>query len=233
MAFSRGPTKKRVRTLSVVLVIHEIFGPDAHIQDVCRRITGVRVRGGRAEPLCRRGLGRLLTPANIALAMQAFAQASPDSAAIPRSSRRSPRRSPPSADRSWKRSVECPRRRPSRASPRTSSPSPPIELPRVDPQKVGVVGFCFGGTMAAAWRPPIRTCRGRGDLLRPEPPTGRRAADPRAGARSLRERGPGDHLHRPPVRRRDGGYGEVVRVPRLSPARSMRSSTILDRTTAG
>ena len=60
-----------------VVVIHEIFGPDAHIKDVARRFA----RQGYAAIAANLFTGELsatLTPANIALAMQAFAQAPPD-----------------------------------------------------------------------------------------------------------------------------------------------------------
>ncbi|HEV2165937.1 MAG TPA: dienelactone hydrolase family protein [Thermoplasmata archaeon] len=60
-----------------VIVIHEIFGPDAHIQDVCRRITGLGYVAA-APDLFTGALHRLLNPANIAFAMKAFAEAPPE-----------------------------------------------------------------------------------------------------------------------------------------------------------
>ena len=96
-------------------------------------------------------LGRLLTPANIALAMQAFAQAPPDL-------RRDPARIAAFA------ASQPPERRPVlEAFGRVSSP--PVQAgfaldllavtrylrtrPEVGAAKVGSVGFCFGGAMSA------------------------------------------------------------------------------------
>jgi carboxymethylenebutenolidase len=134
----------------LVIVVHEIFGPDAHIQDVCRRITGLGYVTA-APNLFAGELGRLLTPTNIGLAMQAFAQAPPDL-------RRDPTKFAAFA------ASQPPERRPIlEAFGRISSPAAlesftqdliAVEahlraLPEVDPKRVGVVGFCFGGTMAA------------------------------------------------------------------------------------
>lgn len=60
-----------------MIVIHEIFGPDAHIRNVSRRFAELGY-AAIAPDLFTGELHSLLTPANIAMAMQAFAQAPPD-----------------------------------------------------------------------------------------------------------------------------------------------------------
>jgi carboxymethylenebutenolidase len=133
-----------------IIVIHEIFGPDAHIRDVCRRITGLGYVAA-APDLFTGELHRLLTPANIALAMQAFAHAPPDL------------RRDPSKFAEFTES-QPPERRPIlEAFGKISSPVAQEgfardllavaryvrELPEVDPERVASVGFCFGGAMSA------------------------------------------------------------------------------------
>lgn len=133
-----------------LVVIHEIFGPDAHIQDVCRRFAAEGYVAG-APNLFSGDLERLLTPANIGLAMQAFAQAPPGL-------RRDPTKMAEFA------AAQPPERRPVLEAFGKIS-SPPVQegfardllafarylrgLPHVDPKRVGSVGFCFGGAMSA------------------------------------------------------------------------------------
>ena len=133
-----------------VIVIHEIFGPDAHIRDVARRIAGLGYVAA-APDLFTGELHRLLTPANIALAMQAFAQAPPDL-------RRDPTKLEAFA------ASQPPERRPIlEAFGRIGQPAVQDgfahdlravarylrSLPDVDPRRIGSVGFCFGGAMSA------------------------------------------------------------------------------------
>ena len=133
-----------------VVVIHEIFGPDAHIRDVTRRFA----REGYvavAPNLFSGELGKVLTPANIALAMQSFAQAPPDL-------RRDPAKFAAFA------AAQPPERRPILETfARVSSPVQQEAfaqdllavsrylrgLPEVRGKPVGSVGFCFGGAMSA------------------------------------------------------------------------------------
>ncbi|HTP54307.1 MAG TPA: dienelactone hydrolase family protein [Thermoplasmata archaeon] len=133
-----------------VLVVHEIFGPDAHIEDVCRRFAAhgyVAV----APNLFAGELARILTAENIRLAIQSFAGAPPGL-----------RRDP--AQLAAFAATQPPERRPAlEAFGRISSPSAQagfatdlLEVsrhlrtrPEVDPARVGTVGFCFGGAMAA------------------------------------------------------------------------------------
>ncbi|MGP8078751.1 MAG: dienelactone hydrolase family protein [Thermoplasmata archaeon] len=133
-----------------VVVIHEIFGPDAHIREVARRFA----RQGYVAVTPNLFTGELsaaLTPANIALAMQAFAQAPPDL-------RRDPSKLAAFA------ASQPPERRPVlEAFGRVTSPSQQEKfandllavtrylrsLPEVDGGAVGSVGFCFGGAMSA------------------------------------------------------------------------------------
>jgi carboxymethylenebutenolidase len=133
-----------------VIVIHEIFGPDAHIRDVSRRFAALGYVAA-APDLFTGELHRLLTPTNIALAMKAFAEAPPDL-------RRNPAKLAAFA------ASQPPDRRPIlEAFGRIGQP--PVHegfarelhavaqylrtLPEVDPHRVASVGFCFGGAMSA------------------------------------------------------------------------------------
>jgi carboxymethylenebutenolidase len=133
-----------------VIVIHEIFGPDAHIRDVTRRFAGLGYVA-LAPDLFTGDLHTVLTPPNIALAMKAFATAPPDL-------RRDPAKLAAFAE------SQPPEYRPIlEAMGRISAP--PVQegfardlrsaaqylraLPEVDPKRVGSVGFCFGGAMSA------------------------------------------------------------------------------------
>ncbi|HLY76891.1 MAG TPA: dienelactone hydrolase family protein [Thermoplasmata archaeon] len=132
-----------------VIVIHEIFGPDAHIRDVCRRFAKLGYVAA-APDLFTGELHSLLTPANIALAIQAFAQAPPDL-------RRDPSKLAVFA------ATQPPERRPILAAfGRVGQPQVQEgfaqdlhavaqylrQLPEVDPHRVASVGFCFGGAMS-------------------------------------------------------------------------------------
>jgi carboxymethylenebutenolidase len=133
-----------------VVVIHEIFGPDAHVRDVCGRFARLGYVAA-APDLFTGDLHRLLTPANIGLAMQSFAQAPPDL-------RRDPSKMAAFA------ASQPPERRPILEAFGKIG-QPPVQegfardlaavaryvraLPEVDPQRVGSVGFCFGGAMSA------------------------------------------------------------------------------------
>jgi carboxymethylenebutenolidase len=133
-----------------LVVIHEIFGPDAHIRDVTRRFAG-KGYVAIAPDLFSGELHDLLTPANIGLAMQSFAQAPPEL-----------RRDP--AKLSEFAATQPPERRPILEAFGKIS-QPPVQegfardllavaqylrgLPEVDPKRVGSVGFCFGGAMSA------------------------------------------------------------------------------------
>lgn len=133
-----------------VIVVHEIFGPDAHIRDVSRRFADLGYVAA-APDLFTGALHSLLTPANVALAMQAFAQAPPDL-------RRDPSKLAAFA------ASQPPERRPIlEAFGKISQPNVQAgfardllavaryvrALPEVDPRQVASVGFCFGGAMSA------------------------------------------------------------------------------------
>jgi carboxymethylenebutenolidase len=133
-----------------VIVIHEIFGPDAHIRDVSRRFAEVGYVTA-APDLFTGELHSLMTPANVALAMQAFAQAPPDL-------RRDPSKMAAFA------ASQPPERRPIlEAFGKIGQPTVQAgfarelrgvaeyvrQLPEVDPARVASVGFCFGGAMSA------------------------------------------------------------------------------------
>lgn len=143
------PTDQKGKAPAVV-VVHEIFGTDPHIRDVARRFSKLGYVAA-APNLFTGELQRLLTPQNIGLAMQAFAQAPPDL-------RRDPAKLAEFA------ASQPPERRPVlEAFGRVSSP-PTQEgfardlrvvtryvaaLPEVAPDRIGAVGFCFGGGMVA------------------------------------------------------------------------------------
>jgi len=133
-----------------VIVIHEIFGPDAHIRDVAQRFARLGYVAA-APDLFTGELHDLMTPANIGLAMKSFAEAPPDL-------RRDPGRLAAFA------ATQPPERRPIlEAFGRVSNPVVQGHfaedlhdvarylrgLPEVDPARVGSVGFCFGGAMSA------------------------------------------------------------------------------------
>lgn len=133
-----------------VVVIHEIFGADDHIRGVADRFAA-QGYAAAAPNLFTGELQTLLTPANIALAMQSFAQAPPDL-------RRDPTKFAAFA------ASQPPERRPVlEAFGRVSNPSTQADFaqdlvavtrylrsqPQVDPTRVGSVGFCFGGAMSA------------------------------------------------------------------------------------
>jgi carboxymethylenebutenolidase len=135
-----------------VIVIHEIFGPNEHIQDVASRLA----REGYvalAPNLFTGELQRIMTPENVALGMKAFAEA-PPSADL----RRDPSKLAAFA------ASQPPERRPIlEALGRVSRPDVQAGFARdlleaarhlrklsgVDPVRTGSVGFCFGGAMSA------------------------------------------------------------------------------------
>lgn len=133
-----------------IVVIHEIFGVDEHIRDVARRFAAEGYVAA-APNLFTGEMQALLTPTNIGLAMQAFAQAPPDL-------RRDPAKLAAFA------ASQPPERRPVlEAFGKVSNPMVQAGfahellavsrylrgLPEVDPARVGSVGFCFGGAMSA------------------------------------------------------------------------------------
>ncbi|MCI4369804.1 MAG: dienelactone hydrolase family protein [Thermoplasmata archaeon] len=144
-----GDAEEGVRRPAVV-VVHEIFGPDGHIRDVARRIA--RLGYVVAAPDLFTGeLHELLTPPNIALAMQSFAEAPPDL------------RRDPSKLAAFAATQPLERRPILEAFGRISAPPVQAGLahdlhgvteylrarPEVDPARVASVGFCFGGAMSA------------------------------------------------------------------------------------
>jgi carboxymethylenebutenolidase len=135
---------------AAVVVIHEIFGVDRHIQDVARRFAAQGYVAA-APNLFTGEIQSLMTPENIALAMQSLASAPPDL-------RRDPTKFAEFA------AQQPPERRPVLAAfGKVSNPAVQAEfardllavteylrgLPEVDPGRVGSVGFCFGGAMSA------------------------------------------------------------------------------------
>jgi carboxymethylenebutenolidase len=166
-----------------VIVIHEIFGPDAHMRHVCQRFARLGYVAA-APDLFTGELHTLLTPANVALASQAFAQAPPDL-------RRDPTKLAAFA------ATQPPERRPVlEAFGRISQPSVQEGfsrdlrgvatflrgLPEVDPTRLASVGFCFGGAMSARFATVEPELRAAVIFYGQNPPLD---AVPRIGARVL------------------------------------------------
>ena len=133
-----------------VVIVHEIFGVDAHMRDVARRFAAEGYIGV-APNLFTGEVQRVMTPANIGLAMQSLAH-------VPPELRRDPTKFAEFA------ATQPPERRPVlEAFAKVTSPKAQDGfandlravtqylrgLPEVDPARVGCVGFCFGGAMTA------------------------------------------------------------------------------------
>ncbi len=146
LAVPEGPTRRG----PAVVVIHEIFGPDAHIQDVCQRFAAEGYVA-LAPNLFTGEIEKLLTPANIGLAMKAFATAPPDLRRDPTkfaefSASQPPERRPVLG--AFAR-VMSPQVQASFARDLLSAARHLRTLPSVDPKRTGSLGFCFGGAMSA------------------------------------------------------------------------------------
>jgi len=133
-----------------VVVIHEIFGPDAHIRDVCGRFARLGYVAA-APDLFTGDLHAVMTQSNIALAMRAFSEAPPDL------------RRDPAKMAAFAASQPAERRPVLEAFGRIGQPSVQEgfardlagvtqylrSIPEVDPRHTASVGFCFGGAMSA------------------------------------------------------------------------------------
>jgi len=146
LAFPSGKEGRR----PAVVVIHEIFGVDAHIRSVADRFAAQGYVAA-APNLFTGELQAVMTSENIGFAMQAFATA-------PADLRRDPAKFAPFI------ATQPPERRPVlEAFAKVSNPVVQAgfardllavthhlrALPGVDPTRVGSVGFCFGGAMSA------------------------------------------------------------------------------------
>ncbi len=137
-------------SLPAVVVIHEIFGADEHIRDVARRFAAEGYVGA-APNLFSGELQHILTPPNIALAMQALAQAPPDLRQDP-SKMSAFIATQPSERRPVLEALG--RVRDARAQAGFARDLVAVtrflaRLPEVDPERIGSVGFCFGGGLSA------------------------------------------------------------------------------------
>lgn len=135
---------------AAILVVHEIFGADRHILDVAQRFAKEGLVAV-APNLFTGALQELLTPANVALAMRSFAEAPPDL------------RRDPSQFAAFAASQPPDRRPVLEAFATVTSPTAQARfgrellacaefvrsLPEVDPDRVGCLGFCFGGSVTA------------------------------------------------------------------------------------
>jgi carboxymethylenebutenolidase len=148
-SFLAFPPDRTIRHPAVI-VIHEIFGADAHIRDVAGRFAAEGYVAA-APDLFPNGVKAVLTPTNIALAMKSLSQA-------PSDLRRDPSKFAAFA------AAQPPEQRPAlEAFAKVTSPTTQEgfarkllalathlrSLPEVDAARIGAVGFCFGGSMAA------------------------------------------------------------------------------------
>ena len=171
------------RRRPAVIVVHEIFGADAHMRDVCQRFAQLGYVAA-APDLFTGELHRLLTPENVALVMQSFAQAPPDL-------RRDPSKMVAFAQ------TQPPERRPIlEAFGRIGQPRVLAGFardlrgvatylrtqPEVDPVRLGSVGFCFGGAMSIRFATVEPELRGAVIFYGQSPPL---EDVPRIGARVL------------------------------------------------
>ena len=146
LATPNGPKTRQ----AAIIVIHEIFGLDGHIRDVARRFAEngyVAVAPNLFPP----PLARRMTPANIQLALRAFAEAPADLRADPEKFREFVD-SQPSERRPLLeafRLVNQPATQESYAFDLLALARPVRERPDVDPERTGTVGFCIGGSMVA------------------------------------------------------------------------------------
>ncbi len=132
-----------------VVVIHEIFGPDAHIRDVARRFAG-QGYVVLAPNLFSGELENVLTPPNVVLAMRALTEAPPGL------------RGSPEKMAEFAASQPLERRPVLVALAHISDPRTQAGFaedlggmtrflrshPAVDPDRIASVGFCFGGAMS-------------------------------------------------------------------------------------
>lgn len=147
--FLRFPDDRRGRGPAVV-VIHEIFGTDAHIRDVARRFSEQGYVAA-APNLFTGELQALMTPANIGLAMKAFAEAPPDlrrnPAKMAEFALTQPAERRPILEAFVK--VQSPTVQAGFAQDLRAVTRYLATLPEVAPDRIGSVGFCFGGGMSA------------------------------------------------------------------------------------
>jgi carboxymethylenebutenolidase len=140
-----GPPVRR----PAVVVIHEIFGPDAHIRDVTRRVAA-QGYVAIAPNLFSGPLQEVLTPPNVTVAMRALADAPPGL------------RGDPSKMAEFAASRPPEQRPVLNALAEVSNPATQAGFaedlarvtghlrthPSVDPDRIASVGFCFGGAMS-------------------------------------------------------------------------------------
>ncbi len=134
---------------AAVIVIHEIFGPDAHIRDVARRFAAQGYVAA-APNLFTGEFQRVLTPENIALVMQSFAKAPPDLRRDPSKMAAFTASQPPERRPVLEvfGKIQSPEMLASFAKDLYAVARYLGSLPEVDPRRIGSVGFCFGGGMS-------------------------------------------------------------------------------------
>jgi carboxymethylenebutenolidase len=138
------------RKRPAVMVIHEIFGTDAHIRDVARRFAALGYVAA-APNLFTGEVQHLLTAPNIAKAMPAMTQVPPEIRRNPAklaefAASQSPELRP--VFEAWGR-VTSPATQARFAEELAAVTRFLANLPEVDPSRIGSVGFCFGGAMSA------------------------------------------------------------------------------------
>jgi len=131
-----------------VIVVHEIFGLDDHIRDVCRRFAD-QGYVALAPNLFTGALAAVLTPANIPIALKALAEAPPGLRADPTKFRAFAESQPPERRPILEAFVTAtqPATQEGYAYDLLEAAQYLRDRREVDPARIGAVGFCFGGAM--------------------------------------------------------------------------------------
>ena len=135
-----------------VLVVHEIFGLDDHHRDVARRFAA-QGYVALAPNLFTGPIGDTMTPANVQQAMRAFAEAPPDLRSNPEKFREFAQSQPPERRPVLEAfaHVTNPATQDGFAHDLVACREYLQALPTVNPQRIGAVGFCFGGAMVGRY----------------------------------------------------------------------------------
>jgi carboxymethylenebutenolidase len=145
LALPEGPMRRR----PAVIVVHEVFGPDAHIQDVAERFA----REGYvalAPNLFTGEIQRLLTPAAVAASMAFFRTLAPEEQRDPAKIQARMAQLPPEdrAALAAMMQIQDPARQRKFGEELVRVAGFLRARDEVDPSKVAALGFCFGGGMA-------------------------------------------------------------------------------------
>ncbi len=132
-----------------VVVIHEIFGPDAHIQAVAERFADAGYVA-LAPNLFTGEIQQLLTPTAVTASMAFLRSLPPEVQRDPEAIQAKFREKPPEEQAVLQaiRAIQDPVQQRRFGEDLVEVAEFLRHRPDVDPERVGVVGFCFGGSMA-------------------------------------------------------------------------------------